>query len=140
MDNDTIHKVKTLIKYHDWRMHPEQKEVRHAAARVGAELFPYLMQVQYADALAQSDYIKEQTLQRILDVWEVFKTIMDEKQCVTIKDLAVNGGDLIRLGFSQGPAIGAMLQELLEIVLDDPQKNEREWLLEYAAANKSESE
>lgn len=140
MDNDTIHKVKTLIKYHDWRMHPEQKEVRHAAARVGAELFPYLMQVQYADALAQSDYIKEQTLQRILDVWEVFKTIMDEKQCVTVKDLAVNGGDLIRLGFSQGPTIGAILQELLEIVLDDPQKNEREWLLEYAAANKSESE
>ena len=133
LDNDTIEKVRILIKYHDWRMHPEPKEIRRAVSRIGQELFPYLMQVQYADALAQSDYIKEQTLQRILDVWEVFQQIIQEEQCTSLRDLAVGGRDLIRLGYPEGPEIGERLQELLEIVLDDPEKNSREWLLAYAA-------
>ena len=134
LDNDTISKVKTLILYHDWRMRPEEREVRRAVSKVGAELFPYLMQVQYADALAQSDYIKDQTLQRILDVWAVFNKIMDEAQCVRIRDLAVSGRDLIELGYPQGPAIGEMLQELLEIVLDEPSYNTRDILLAHAAS------
>ena len=134
LDNDTISKVKTLILYHDWRMRPEEREVRRAVSKVGAELFPYLMQVQYADALAQSDYIKDQTLQRILDVWAVFNKIMDEAQCVRIRDLAVSGRDLIELGYPQGPAIGEMLQELLEIVLDEPSYNTRDILLAHASS------
>ena len=48
LDNETIRKVTTLVRYHDWRIQPEEKEVRHAVNRIGTELFPVLLKVQNA--------------------------------------------------------------------------------------------
>ncbi|HHY39353.1 MAG TPA: polynucleotide adenylyltransferase, partial [Clostridia bacterium] len=46
-------------------------------------------------------------------------------------DLAVNGNDVMKiLGIPPGPEVGAVLRELLEIVLDDPSKNRREYLID----------
>ena len=47
-------------------------------------------------------------------------------------DLAVDGRDLIELGYREGPAIGAALARLLDEVIDDPAANEREHLLAEA--------
>lgn len=132
MDNDTIGKVKILIKYHDWRMHPERREVRRAMATVGADLFPYLMQVQYADAMAQSDYIKEQTLQRIMNVWDVSRKIEEDGECISLSRLAITGKDLIAEGYRQGPEIGEALHQALDAVIDEPEKNNRGFLLSVA--------
>jgi tRNA nucleotidyltransferase (CCA-adding enzyme) len=132
MDNDTIKRVKILIRYHDWRMHPEEKEVRRAMAKVGADLFPYLMQVQYADAMAQSDYIKEQTLERIMNVWDVSRKIEAEHQCISLSQLAITGRDLMEIGYPQGPEIGKALHQALDAVIDEPEKNNREFLLSVA--------
>lgn len=139
MDNDTLFKVKTLIRYHDWRMHPEEKEVRRAMAKVGPELFPYLMQVQYADAMAQSDYIKEQTLSRIMSVWDVSRKIEAEGQCISLSQLAITGKDLIAIGYRQGPEIGRALRQALEAVIEEPEKNNREFLLSVARQEKKRS-
>ncbi len=49
-----------------------------------------------------------------------------------LADLAVNGDDLLALGYREGPALGATLARLLDAVLDDPAANERETLLERA--------
>ena len=48
-----------------------------------------------------------------------------------LQDLAVDGSDLIAAGFEEGPELGRALQELLELVVDDPAANTRERLLEY---------
>ena len=55
-----------------------------------------------------------------------------EEACFTIKDLAVNGQDLINLGFAPGPAIGACLASLLEQVQDEILPNEKQTLLRAA--------
>ena len=54
--------------------------------------------------------------------------------CLSLADLAVNGRDLTESGLAAGRAIGPMLHFLLEAVLDDPSKNEKETLLKLAAA------
>ena len=59
----------------------------------------------------------------------LYEEIEREGDCLTIKDLAVNGRDLIQAGITPGPQLGLALQQLLEIVLEDPEKNTREYLL-----------
>ena len=54
---------------------------------------------------------------------------MEEKQCLQIKDLAINGKDLIELGMKPGKELGEILQYLLEQVLEEPEWNTREQLL-----------
>ena len=63
---------------------------------------------------------------------QLFAEIMDAGECVNLKMLAVNGGDLIANGFPKGRQMGEILQDLLEIVLENPEKNTKEYLLELA--------
>ena len=58
---------------------------------------------------------------------------MDERSTFSIKNLAVNGNDLIAIGFKQGPAIGSVLNDLLNLVIDEQIQNEKAALLEVAA-------
>ena len=131
LDNDTIRKVTTLIRYHDWRMRPDEKEVRHAVSRIGAELFPVLLKVQTADMLAQSPEYMPEKLQRIVEVSTAYEKIIREAQCVSLKDLKITGRDIMSFGCAPGPEVGRLLQLALEEALDDPEKNDREYLLNF---------
>ena len=131
LDNDTIRKVTLLVRYHDWRMEPQERTVRRAMHRIGTELFPSLLQVQTADTLAQSTLWREQKLERIRDVAKLCGTILQENQCVSLKDLAVTGKDLMALGMKPGPEIGSLLKQALEHVLDFPEDNTKEYLTEF---------
>jgi hypothetical protein len=51
---------------------------------------------------------------------------------LSVGDLAIDGGDLMELGIPAGPAIGSTLRRLLEVVIDDPSKNQRDALLTIA--------
>lgn len=135
LDNETIRSVKTLILYHDWRMQPDEKQVRRAVNLVGADLFPLLIRVQNADALAQSDWMRPEKLHRIAGVGQVFDRIMAERQPIDVRDLAVTGKDLLALGIPAGPEIGRLLSLALDAVLDDPEKNNRSYLLELLKNN-----
>lgn len=73
----------------------------------------------------------------IKGVLRLRKKIEDEinkKSPFSVKDLAVRGTDLIALGIPEGPQIGQILKELVEVVLDEPEKNQREVLLEIVKA------
>ena len=58
-------------------------------------------------------------------------TILQENQCVSLKDLAVTGKDLMALGMKPGPEIGSLLKQALEHVLDFPEDNTKEYLTEF---------
>ena len=62
---------------------------------------------------------------------EIYNEILENKECVSLKTLAVTGRDLIHEGMKPGPQLGATLQQLLEVVLEEPEMNEKEKLLEY---------
>lgn len=130
-DNDTIFDVSRLVLYHDYGndTEPDLKIVRRAISRIGEDIFPQLMEVMYADICAQSDYMRENKLERIKKWKALFQVIRDENQCVSLKTLAVTGKDLLETGMKPGKEIGIALQKLLELVLDEPEKNTKEFLL-----------
>ena len=128
-DNDTISKVTRLIRYHDDRPMPEMRSVRHAVNRIGEELFPLYLEVQEADMLAQSEYHREEKAARLQGVTECYHRVLEQKQCVSLKTLAVTGRDLISAGYKPGPELGEILKKMLDHVLEYPQDNDREKLL-----------
>lgn len=131
-DNDTIRKVCRLVKWHDDRPLPEERQVRRAIARIGADLFPFYLQVQRADMLAQSLYQREEKRSRLEQVEKLYRKITDEKQCVSLKEMRISGKELLELGAQPGPGIGRILDELLEEILEEPSRNESEWLRKRA--------
>ncbi|WP_024866029.1 CCA tRNA nucleotidyltransferase [Butyrivibrio sp. FCS014] len=129
-DRDTMDRVCNLIRYHDDRFPVTDKNVRKMMNRVGAEDFPYWMEVRYADTMAQSDYMRDDKLDDLDNIREQYRLILERKECITIKDLAVNGGDLKEAGIKPGPEMGRILKAMLSDVLEEPSHNTREYLLE----------
>lgn len=130
-DNDTIYKVCKIVLYHDYgnAVEPQPRIVRRAVNHIGEDIFPMILNVKRADVLAQSDFMRQEKLDMI-DRWEkIYRQILEQGQCLTLRDLAISGKDLIALGYHPGPQIGQKLQELLELVLDDPECNTREILI-----------
>lgn len=129
-DNDTMNKVVKLVQYHDYRMPSEPKNVRKAMNKIGEDLFPYYLEVREADTLAQSEYLQEEKLQNIKDVRHCYEDILAKKECVSLRTLAVTGSDLIENGMKPGKEIGIVLNKLLEIVIENPEYNTKNKLLE----------
>lgn len=132
-DNDTVTMVKKLVKYHDYYIEPRPENVRRAIRKTGEDVFPLLLEVKEADVKAQSDFLREKKEQNLKAVREVYQRILEEKQCVSLRTLAVNGKDLIgQAGMKPGRELGEVLNELLDLVTEDPAKNTREYLLKAA--------
>lgn len=131
-DNDTIRKVTTLVLYHDYRMPVTGRHVRRAMNRIGGELFPLYLEVRRADVLAQSSYQREEKLADIDAVKKQYRSILEAGDCFMLKDLAVNGRDLLAAGFQPGRQLGETLDRLLEAVIDEPSLNTKETLIRLA--------
>lgn len=134
-DNDTVAMVKKLVLYHDYgnSVEPTMRILRHALNRIGEEAFPALFEVKYADIMAQSDYLRREKLERLKSWERMYGEVLRQNQCVSLKTLAVSGSDLIAAGMKPGRELGAVLQKLLELVLEEPSRNTRERLLEEAS-------
>ena len=128
-DNDTIGKVAALITWHDHRPALEERSVRRAIHRVGEEQYPALFEVERADTMAKSLYKREETLAYLVEYERMYQKVLEKKQCLSLKELAVDGKDLIGLGMKPGKELGEALERLLGHVLDFPEDNTREALL-----------
>lgn len=136
-DNDTTRKVCLLIKYHDWMIGASPKNIRRLINQIGEECFPEMFDLNKADLIAQSRTFKAKEKRELFERFEAaYKSVMDKKECVSLKTLKVNGSDVIRECGAEGSKVGAILKELLDIVLDDPSKNDREYLLNYLREKK----
>ncbi|MBP3277972.1 MAG: CCA tRNA nucleotidyltransferase [Butyrivibrio sp.] len=129
-DRDTMDRVSNLVKYHDDRYEPSPSVIRRAINRVGEEDFPLLFDIRYADTMAQSTYMRQEKLLLIEETRKVYQDIIDKKDCVSLKSLAVNGKDLISLGIKPSKQMGDILKAMLEDVLEDPSRNTKDYLLE----------
>ena len=130
-DNETIKKVTKLVCYHDYRIEATGPNVRRAMNRISVELFPYYLAIRMADVKAQSPYRRREKIENIIAMREVYQETLISGHCVTLRDLAVTGKDLMELGMKPGRELGSMLNELLEWVIDDPDCNKKEILCEY---------
>ena len=130
-DNEIIRKVDINVRFHDVRPELTEKSVRKAVSRIGAENFEDILKVKRADTLAQNPAWQQEKMEYLKQLEELYHQILEKQQCLSIKELAVNGKDLIEDGMEQGKGIGEMLSKMLEYVLEYPQCNEKETLLAY---------
>lgn len=128
-DNDTIERVSRLIVAHDDNPPLTERDIRCAVVRCGIEQYPDLFAVKRADILAQSEYNRSEKLSYVDGYEAWYQKILAQNQCLAIKDLAVSGRDLIACGIQPGPKLGETLRDLLEIVLEEPEKNAKDTLL-----------
>lgn len=129
-DNDTIWQVAALVKAHDDRPPLSDKHIRRAIYRNGAELYPALFAVKRADILAQSTFLQQEKLLYVDQYERIYRQIRKKEQCLSLKELAVTGSDLIAEGMKPGKEIGLVLNQMLQDVLEEPEMNRKEKLME----------
>ena len=118
-----------LIEQHMTRLMPEKRLLKRYLGRWGRETVEQLLYLQQAD-MGSKGVPGEEEQEQFEVLWALLKEVEQESTCLTRKDLALTGLDLLSLGY-QGWEIGARLEELLEAVLDERVKNEKEALLGY---------
>ncbi|HIX66860.1 MAG TPA: CCA tRNA nucleotidyltransferase [Candidatus Anaerostipes excrementavium] len=132
-DNQTLRQVKTLVLWHDRRFGGVKeiniRTVRRWVSEIGPEMFEKLMKIQKADISAQSDYQREEKEAILSGTKQLFAKILEEQNCLSVKQLAVGGTDLIEAGVPQGKEVGEMLHWLLDQVLEKPSLNTKETLM-----------
>lgn len=128
-DNDTIGKVTKIVRYHDQQIALTDTGVRRAVNRMGEEIFRMMFPVRRADIAAQSDYKREEKLEKLAYIEQLYQGVCERKEAVCLKDLAVTGSDLMAAGMESGRQLGVMLNWLLEQILEHPEWNTKEKLL-----------
>ena len=129
-DNDTVFAVVELIKYHDAPI--EVNAVAKWLNRLGELRFEQLLEVKQADMAAQSAISKRGKAAYLEALRQKYVEVLEDSQCFQLKDLAVNGKDLIALGIEPGVFLGKVLDELLEKVMVEQLPNDRQPLLQAA--------
>jgi tRNA nucleotidyltransferase (CCA-adding enzyme) len=131
-DNKSIKKITKLIKYHDTFIKPTCVSLRKAVSKMGKEIFPDLLKVKLADKLAQNPKYSQKSVDYINRLRFLYEKMLENKCCTSLKELAINGDDLLRLGFRQGKQIKTILDKILEAVIEEPELNKKEILIDMA--------
>lgn len=128
-DKKSMGKILLLVRFHDMYIKDEPKSIRKAMYRVGEDMFESLLMVIEADKKAQNPSLSKERTEKFKRLWEIYKEIKEKGQCTSLKSLAVNGDDLIALGIKPGKKIKELLKSLLEKVIEEPELNRKEILL-----------
>lgn len=130
-DNDTKEKVLLLVEKHDMQIKAEETAVKRALNKLGEENFRNLIALARADNKAQNPIIskRQEHFDKLLAIAE---EIILKEECFSLKALAVNGRDLMEIGFKPGPELGKALENLLEAVISGEIENKKEELLKKA--------
>lgn len=132
-DNFTRESVVQLISYHDATFEVGTKYVRRWINKIGEEQFIRLLDLREADIKGQSDLNLAERLEKIERIRDCYNQVRPEPvSCFTVKDLAVNGDDLISLGYKPGKTLGSILNLMLERVLSEELDNTKEILIDFA--------
>lgn len=128
-DNKTIDIVSRIVEASKRVIPDTRGGVRKEIYEIGEDVYPiYLefMKVFAGDRLGKVLYCEKE-----------YMDIIEKNECISMKGLAVNGTDLVEMGFEKGAAIGEELKRLLNLVLEDQSYNEKEKLLLQLHINKN---
>ncbi len=137
-DNHTLEKVYRLVKWHGLKYLPNDISVRRALNRVGSDIFEDFIKVQRADISAKNPAVVPKKMKQLAEKEAIYRNIIRRGDCFAVRMLAVNGRDLLGAGIPQGPMLGAVLERLVERVIDEPELNDRERLLALAVEVKDD--
>ena len=121
--------ISTLIRNHMIRYKDDWTDgaVKRLINRVGVQRLNMLYEVLWCDQIASEGKARLEETDKLR---KHIESVLD--QPMSLKDLAVNGQDLMDLGIPKGPELGRILSQLLEMVIDYPTLNDRETLLRQA--------
>jgi tRNA nucleotidyltransferase (CCA-adding enzyme) len=131
-DKDTIKKITNLIVNHDSDIFDNEKSIKKVINKVGEDFFLELIEVQKADAMSQNRVYLEDRLIKFENIIRIYNKIKADNQCLSKQDMAVNGYDLISIGMKPGRDLNNMINYLLECVLENPELNDRQKLIDIA--------
>ena len=129
-DTDSREEIVRLIRYHDLPIQPERKPVKRLMNKLGPDTVRRLIELHKADTRGQSAVCAGRIAEYDA-VAAVLDEILNEKECFSLRNLAVNGTDMLSLGLT-GRDIGRALNACLAAVMEEKLPNERGALLEYA--------
>ncbi len=122
LDNETIDNGRFMVEASQMDLEPEKRQIRRFLSRFSRYQFEGCLYLKELDG--------DSNIEKIRTLW---REIEDAGDCVSLKALAVNGGDLMAAGVPKGKFLGETLNWLLELVLDEPELNKKELLLEKLA-------
>jgi tRNA nucleotidyltransferase (CCA-adding enzyme) len=130
LDNNTVKQVCLLVKYHDFgtAMEITPKNFRKFLSNLGMDNFDGYMAIKRADMAGQSEYKIDHKKEQLEQLENLYAEVKEKSQGLYIKDLAIGGKDLMAMGIEPGKPMGDILSELLDQVIDDPEKNTVEYL------------
>lgn len=131
-ENETIKNVTELIKHHADIIVNDEKSIKRWLNRIGEKQFRRLIELRKADIKAQNPDFAPERLEILTQTYILLGKILAEQQCFRLKDLKINGNDLLKIGFQPGPVLGKCLQKLLEEVIEERLRNEPQVLKEAA--------
>jgi tRNA nucleotidyltransferase (CCA-adding enzyme) len=120
--------VVQLIDLHMTPIPAEKKALRRWLSKLGEAQLRRLWLLQKADT-AGKGFCKDEELQQFRVLEALLEEVLAENACLKVKDLAIDGHDLMDLGYA-GPELGRILNALLEQVLDEKLPNQRQALLD----------
>lgn len=134
-DNETLDAVVHLIRWHDYRFELTPVGMRKAVSKIGKEYMKLLFEVIRADNSAKHPNILQAEEIKLNKARELYEDIINAEECVTLKELKINGKDLIAQGFRPGREMGKILDKLLDAVIENPELNEKAKLMELIKNN-----
>ncbi len=129
-DNATRELLLKLVKYHDVPLIADDKHVKRAILRYGENGLEKLLEIQRCDRLAHAPAYSEPPAY-LNEIPAIVERLRAEHACLSLRTLAVKGNDLMALGYPAGKEIGAVLQALLDAVIDGDLPNDKETLMNY---------
>lgn len=131
-DNKTKQEVVDLVLYHDSDIYPGTRSVRRWLNKIGPVMLDELLDVKMADIRAHSTINRSERIGICIDISDIAGEIEQESQCFTMKQMAINGNDVMNLGVEPGPKVGEILNHLLNKVIEEEVENDHAILIEEA--------
>ena len=121
--NNLIEEVYNLVKEHmNHHANFKDKGLKRLIRRLGEEEVFHLIELQIADIKCSN---KEANVDHIIERRNRIKEILEKDEAYKIEQMHIDGKDLIKLGFEQGPIIGEILEFLLDKIIEEPELNDR---------------
>ena len=129
-DNFTARRVAVLVKRHDLIFEKDERLLKKWMNRMGADVLAEILEIKLADNIATGN-ISDELEHKFCEIRIMMQDILAQQQCFSLKELAVDGNDVIACGVAPGPEVGRILEQLLMKVIDGELPNDREVLLFY---------
>jgi tRNA nucleotidyltransferase (CCA-adding enzyme) len=131
-DKFMLDRISLLVKRHDLIFKRDEVLLKKWMNKLSPEVMFELLEIKRADNMATGN-MHQKLKDKFEDIRIMMERILEEEQCFSLKDMAVDGRDIMGLGVKPGPEVGRVLGELLDAVIEGRCENQHDGLMALAA-------